>query len=154
VEQVTSLLNKVKKTKEQVFLPLEMYSNPNGAGFILKEARNQDEVGDLVFNKEGFVSMAADKNGVTDVISRDEVIQQGVENLVLNQIPWFRKFCILRVFKLWKQSMERNVFLKNREKLAKNYIFSKPIFSSIQQKLTENLNEIRFLKFIDAKPNC
>ena len=60
--------------------------------------------------------MAADKNGVTDVISRDEVIQQGVENLVLNQIPWFRKFCILRVFKQWKQSMERNVFLKNREK--------------------------------------
>jgi len=127
---VTSLLNQVKRKKDQVFIPVEMHSNPHAAGFILKEAKNQSETtaGGLVFNKEGFVSIAADKHGVTDFIGRDEVIQQGVEIMILNQLPFFRKFLVLSVFKQWKQIMQRNVYVKNREKLCKNFIFAKPIF--------------------------
>jgi len=92
----------------------------------------------LVFNKEGFVTIAADKHGVTDFISRDEVIKQGVEIMVLNQLPFFRKFLVLSVFKQWKQTMNRNVFMKNRLKLAKNFIFAKPIFGQKFLSLTES----------------
>jgi hypothetical protein len=107
-----------------------------------------------VFNKEGFVTIAADKYGVTDFISRDEVIKQGVEIMVLNQLPFFRKFLVLSVFKQWKQTMNRNVYLKNRERLTKNFIFAKPIFGQKFLSLTESQNSLRFLKFVESKPYC
>lgn len=78
-----------------------MHNDPIAAGFVLKEAKNQDEAqaGGLVFNREGFMTLAIEKDGVTDFVSRDEVIKQGVETMILNQLPFFRKFLAISVFK-------------------------------------------------------
>lgn len=71
--------------------------------------------------------------------------------MILNQVPFFRKFLALKTFKLWKYTMQRNVFNRNREKLARNLIFSKPVFSNHFKTLVKNANEIRYLKLIDTK---
>jgi len=72
--------------------------------------------------------------------------------MVLNQVPFFRKFLALKTFKLWKNTMQRNVYERNRQKLAQNFIFSKPIFSEQYHKITQCQNDVRFLDFIDNKP--
>jgi hypothetical protein len=48
--------------------------------------------------------------------------------------------------------MQRNVYVRNRDLLAKNFIFSKPIFANHFSNLVYNANEIRYLKLIDTKP--
>lgn len=71
--------------------------------------------------------------------------------MVLNQVPFFRKFLAMKTFKQWKYKMQRNVFERNRQKLAKNFIFSKPVFSAHFKTLVQNSNEIRYYKLIDTK---
>jgi len=48
--------------------------------------------------------------------------------------------------------MQRNVFERNRQKLAKNFIFSRPIFADNFLELTDLQNKARFLSFVDNKP--
>lgn len=73
--------------------------------------------------------------------------------MILNQVPFFRKFLALKTFKLWKKTMQKNVYDRNRQKLANNYIFSKPIFSQSFLELTVCQNSARLMNFIDNKPN-
>lgn len=72
--------------------------------------------------------------------------------MILNQVPFFRKFLALKTFKLWKSTMQRNVFERNRQKLAGNFIFSRPIFAESFNQLTVCQNKVRFLSFVDTKP--
>ena len=48
--------------------------------------------------------------------------------------------------------MQRNVFERNRQKLAKNFIFSRPIFADNFLEMTDLQNKARFLSFVDNKP--
>jgi hypothetical protein len=61
---------------------------------MFKENKNPpgDSAGVVVFSKNGFVSVAKDKNGITDFISNDQYIDDGVANQMLKEIPFFKKF--------------------------------------------------------------
>ena len=37
-----------------------------------------------MFNRDGFITLAADKNGVTDFLTRDEVIMHSVDTMIMN----------------------------------------------------------------------
>ena len=49
---------------------------------MFKENKNspEDFGGVVVFSKNGFVSVAPDKNGITDFISKEQYIEDGVTN--------------------------------------------------------------------------
>ena len=61
---------------------------------MFKENKNppEDFGGVVVFSKNGFVSVAPDKNGITDFISNEQYIEDGVTNQILKEIPFFKKF--------------------------------------------------------------
>lgn len=74
-------------------MPLEPVKDPN-SHLMFKENKNPPEnnAGIVVFSKNGFVSVAKDKNGITDFISNDQYIEDGVNNQILKEIPFFKKF--------------------------------------------------------------
>jgi hypothetical protein len=74
-------------------LPLEQVKDPN-SHLMFKENKNPPEnnAGVVVFSKNGFVSVAKDKNGITDFISNDDYILDGVDHMRLKEIPFFKKF--------------------------------------------------------------
>ena len=67
--------------------------DPN-SNIMFKENKNppEDFGGVVVFSKNGFVSVAPDKNGITDFISNEQYIEDGVTNQILKEIPFFKKF--------------------------------------------------------------
>lgn len=70
--------------------------------------------------------------------------------MMLNQVAFFRKFTALKNFKQWKAKAQRNLYERTREKLARNFIFSKPVFSTHYLDLVQEANEVRYLKLIDT----
>lgn len=74
-------------------MPLEQVKDPN-SHLMFKENKNPPEnnAGIVVFSKNGFVSVAKDKNQITDFISNDQYIEDGVTNQILKEIPFFKKF--------------------------------------------------------------
>jgi hypothetical protein len=79
-EQVAYLLRQIQK-KGQIFLPLEQVKDPN-SHLMFKENKQppEDNAGVVVFSKNGFVSVAKDKNQLTNFISNDQYIEDGVTN--------------------------------------------------------------------------
>ena len=120
-----------------------------------KENKNppEDFGGVVVFSKNGFVSVAPDKNGITDFISNEQYIEDGVNNQILKEIPFFKKFQQLRFFIQWKTKMRLNAYERKRQKLAANFIFSKPVFAEQYRKLIPAMNCIRDLSLIEIQPN-
>ena len=101
VRQVTNLLDKLKENRDKVFIPVEMHVNPSAAGYEFKEHRDQYRVapGGIIFSQGGFVTVAADKALASDVVTKEEYIIEGVETLIINQLPFVRKFLALKVFR-------------------------------------------------------
>lgn len=76
-----SLLNRVQKNKDQVFIPLELEQDKSIGGVNFRDAKNLEEVhgGQIVFTKNGFISLAPTKNQVTEVVTKETYIQEGVQ---------------------------------------------------------------------------
>lgn len=74
-------------------MPLEQVKDPT-SHLMFKENKNPPEnnAGVVVFSKNGFVSVAKDKNGITDFISNTDYMWDGVNNQILKDIPFFKKF--------------------------------------------------------------
>ena len=66
---------------------------------------------------------------MTDFISKETFIEEGVDFMLLSKVPFFRKFSVMKVFKRWRYTMRARVYARNREKLANNFIFARPIFA-------------------------
>jgi hypothetical protein len=113
----------------------------------------EDFTGMVVFSKNGFVSVAKNKNQITDFISNDQYIEDGVTQQILKEVPFFKKFQRLRFFIQWKTKMRLNSYDRTRRMLAENFIFSKPIFSEKYDKLIPAMNSISSLSLIEIQPN-
>lgn len=89
---------------------------------------------------------------MSDVVTKEEYIMEGVETMIINQMPFFRKFLILKVFRGWKIKMLSNLFKRNRQTLSENLLIARPMFSSkFTKSILPKLNQIRFLEFVEAK---
>jgi len=152
-EQVAYLLRQIQR-KGQIFLPLEQVKDPN-SHLMFKENKHppEDNAGVVVFSKNGFVSVAKDKNQITNFISNDQYIEDGVTNQILKEIPFFKKFQSLRFFSQWKIVMRINTYERRRKRLAQNYIFSKPIFAEYYGKVVPSMNALRDLSLVEIQPN-
>jgi len=106
-----------------------------------------------VFSKNGFVSVAKDQHGITDFISNDQYIEDGVTAQILKEVPFFKKFQSLRFFRQWKTTMRLNAYERKRQKLAENYIFAKPVFSESLPELIPAMNAISGLSLIEIQAN-
>ena len=74
------------------------------------------------------MKLGANKNSVTDFISKEQFIEEGVTFMMLSKVPFFKKFSAMKVFKKWRYTARSNGYKKARDKLAHNFIFSRPIF--------------------------
>jgi len=83
---VASLLSRVKKDRTKVFIPLENEQNVDESGLVFKDAKNQDEVasGGIVFTQGGLISLTKNKKQVSEFVSKETYIQEGVETMILN----------------------------------------------------------------------
>jgi len=97
---------------------------------IFKETKNPRvvEPGNVVFSNNGFLKVAQNKNEMTDFITKEAFIEDGVQSMVLCNVPFFKKFHLLKAFKQWRYEMRTSYYTKTRERLAKNFIFARPIF--------------------------
>ena len=72
----------------------------------------------MVFSQNGFVKLGAEKGSITDFISKEQFIDEGVTFMMLAKVPFFKKFRAMKVFKRWKYTMRASVYKKCRQKLA------------------------------------
>ena len=58
---------------------------------VLAESKNQDRVvpGNMVFSQNGFVKLGTEKNAITDFISKEQFIEEGVTFMMLSKVPFF-----------------------------------------------------------------
>lgn len=77
----------------------------------------------------------------------------GVQKFILDEVPFFKKFPAMKVFKRWRYTVRNMSYQKTRRKLAENMIFSKPIFVERFKNLVARQNEVRFLEFAEIKTN-
>eukprot|EP00347_Sterkiella_histriomuscorum_P003578 403363751 len=152
-EQVVQLLKDAKK-KDKIFIPLEK-STDVSSGYMYNEMRHPPEnhAGIVVFSKQGFVTVGKEKNATSDFISNDEFIQNGVNNFILSEIPFFKKFQAMKIFKQWKYIMRWNVYQRKRVRLAESFFFAKPIFAEKYSNIISDVNTIRTLPFMEIKKN-
>lgn len=125
------------------------------ASLVFRENKNPpaNNAGTVVFSKNGFVSVARDQHSITNFISNDQYIEDGVTNQILKDVPFFKKFQSMRFFKQWKTIMRLNAYERKRVMLAENYIFAKPVFSEKVPKLIPAMNAISALSLIEIQPN-
>jgi hypothetical protein len=77
---VSYLLKQLQTDKDKIFIPLDAESLNYGQAMIFKETKNPRvvEQGNVVFSKNGFLKIAATKNQLTDFISKEQFIVDGV----------------------------------------------------------------------------
>ena len=103
----------------------------------------------MVFSQNGFIKLGQEKNSITDFISKEQFIEEGVNFMILSKVPFFSKFRAMKNFKRWRYAARSSAFKKARDKLAHNFIFSRPIFVERFMPIVEKINETRFLQFIE-----
>ena len=71
--------------------------------------------------------------------------------MILNNVPFFRKFHVMKSFKQWRHTMRQSYYNRTRAQLAQNFIFSKPIFVQRLKPLITKINETRFIELIEIR---
>ena len=129
---------------------MEQVKDPHSS-LIFKENKllTENNGCNVFFSKNGFVSLANENNQITDFISNDQFIEDGVTNQILKEIPFFKKFQSLRFFMQWKTLMRQNAYERKRQKLSQNMIFARPMFSEKFKKLINEMNAISNLSLIE-----
>lgn len=100
----------------------------------------------MVFSHQGFIKLARHDREATDFISKEAFIDEGVTMQVLRDIPFFKKFLSMKVFKAWRYSARARHYNQCRAALAHNFMFAKPVFSERFMPLVTKINETRFLQ--------
>lgn len=59
----------------------------------------ENHAGIVVFSKNGFVAVGKEKNAQSNFISNQEFVENGVTNKILKDVPFFKKFQSMRLFK-------------------------------------------------------
>lgn len=72
--------------------------------------------------------------------------------MVLGNVPFFKKFHLLKNFKQWRHTMRQSYYQKTRMRLAESFIFAKPIFMERYRSLVGKIEETSQLQFIAIKP--
>lgn len=110
--------------------------------------------GITVFSKQGFIKVGKGRHQPSDYVSHDNFILDGMNRQIFSNLPLFKKFQLLKTFKQWKFNANYSRYLRKREVLCKNYIPSKPQFAQGYAYITEAINEIKNLKFLEIKKNA
>jgi len=86
-----------------------------------------------------------EKGQTSDYMSHEQYIQEGISQHIYGNLPFFRKFRILRLFKQWKVTMRINSYERKRKLLAQNFVFGKQMFGEKFPALAETMNSYRHL---------
>ncbi len=84
---------------------------------MYKEMKNapDNHAGIVVFSKHGFVTVGKAKNATSNFISNEDYITEGVNKFILGDLPFFKKFHAMKIFKQWKYIMKWNAYARKRE---------------------------------------
>jgi hypothetical protein len=110
-EQVANLLQKVQK-KDKIFIPLKSTGSQQ-----FNEVANPpvNHAGMVVFSSQGFVSVPKQKGQESDFVSNEQFINDGVIKQIYGNLPFFRKFKVMSLFKQWRTTMKWNAYQRRRE---------------------------------------
>jgi hypothetical protein len=149
-----AFLLKEAQRKDKIFIPLERAAEVDSA-LMYKEMKNapDNHGGIMVFSKQGFVTVGRAKNATSNFITKEDFIKEGVNNYMLRDIPFFKKFQATKTFKQWKYIMKWNAYSRKREQLANSLHLAKPMFSERFPQVMPLLNKVRTLPFVDIKHN-
>jgi hypothetical protein len=120
---------------------------------MYKEMKNapDNHAGIVVFSKQGFVNVGRQKNATSTFVSNEQFITDGVNKYILRDLPFFKKFHAMKIFKQWKYIMKWNAYARKREQLANSLHLAKPIFSQCYPTIIPLINNVRTLPFVDIK---
>jgi len=72
---------------------------------------------------------------------------------MLKDLPFFKKFHAMKVFKQWKYIMKWNAYSRKRQQLANTLHIAKPIYSERFDQIVPMLNHIRTLPLVEIRHN-
>ena len=137
-------MQKVHKQKEKIFIPLKKVGEQE-----YSEVNNPpvNHAGLVVFSGKGFVTVGKEKGDQSTFVSHEQFITDGVTKKIYGNLPFFRKFQVMKLFKQWMYTMKWNGYERRRKMLANNWHYAKPIFSQHYGTITNKLNEMKVLQF-------
>ena len=72
--------------------------------------------------------------------------------MIISKVPFFKNFLAMKIIKRWRYTVRSRCYERNRERLAKNFIFARPMFAEQFKPIVSRTNEARFLQFLEIKP--
>lgn len=68
---------------------------------MYKEMKNApvNHAGIVVFSKAGFVTVGKTKNATSNFVSNEDYIVDGVNKYILKDLPFYKKFHAMKIFK-------------------------------------------------------
>ena len=71
--------------------------------------------------------------------------------MIIGKVPFFKKFLVMKNFKRWRYTVRARCYERNRQRLAQNFIFARPMLAQRFKPVIERTNQARFLNFIEIK---
>lgn len=156
-KQVAELMH-LANTTNRIFIPVKKAEkdedDPTDSIYTEEKDPPMNHEGTVVFSKQGFIKVGKGRHEPSDYISHDNFILNGINKQIFSNLPLFKKFPLLKIFKQWKFNTNNCRYLRKREMLCKNLILSKPQFAEGFASVTCSINEIKDLKFLEIKKNA
>ena len=71
--------------------------------------------------------------------------------MIIGKVPFFKNFLSMKTFKRWRYTVRARAYERNRQKLAENFVFARPMLAERFMPVVERINKTRFLKFLEIK---
>lgn len=73
--------------------------------------------------------------------------------MIISKVPFFKNFLAMKVIKRWRYTVRARCYERNRQRLAQNFIFARPMFADRFKPIVERTNKARFMQFLEIKEN-
>ena len=83
-----------------------------------------------VFSNRGLTLVGKGKDQPSDFISSENFIQEEVGRHLYGKLPFFRHFRPMKTIKLWHLYTARQRYLRKRDRLGRNFVFGRGLFSA------------------------
>ncbi len=102
-----------------------------------------------MFSNRGLTLVGKGKDQPSDFISSEAFIVEEMGRHLYGKLPFFRHFKPLKAIRQWRMETARARYLRKRERLGRNFVFSKGLFSENYPCFVRSMHQLETLGTFD-----
>lgn len=148
---IAKLRNKLTKDRQTIPLDPINFTALQQSEYKIKEAKNPpaNNEGMAVFSNRGLTLVGKGKDQPSEFISSENFIIEETGRHLYGKIPFFRHFRPLKAIRMWRAEAARARYERKRERLARNFVFSKGLFSEHYPAFAKSMHKLETLNCFD-----